>query len=180
MERISFKAEIDTQVLREAIELKTQLGYALESISYYYIPDHLKDSMEYGVTESNLVLDFNRALISEEKDEIANLINNLDDTHELVIRKKIKEVIIKDKFVFGNEFIQIFSANNEYREKSQAQILGMMQKYPDILMLCLSGSIESLYYVLSNMQEDEFISSQEIEEFKKRVEFFLYRMNSSE
>ena len=165
MEVLYFRIDIDTIVLREAINLRTSLSDFLTKIEY----QHMNEQTE----ENNLAIHFNRALLSSEKDEIADLVNVVNDEYDLCVRKKIKETSTKSKIAFGNEFIAMISANNEYRNKSDYQVAAMIEKYPRIIMCCLLGAISSLYNLVLTMESDENISDEEIQEFKLRIEQYL-------
>ena len=159
-------------MLEEVIKLRSSAGKHLKEVKYSYIPDYMK-SIGYEYDEDNLLLHFDKALLSEEKDEIANIVNSLNDDYDLVKRDRIKKGIIKDKMAFGHDFMAMFAANNEYRNKTAQQIGGMLAKYPALITCCLTGSIESLYGLVLTMKEDEFVTQEEIDEFKLRLEIYL-------
>ncbi len=169
MEIIKFTKIINYTALNEAISLRTGLGELLTKIDYSFPSGFSKDE---ELTD-NLVFHFNTALTSDQKDELANLMNDIDDNYDLVVRQKIQNGIIKDKMNFGKQFISMFAANNEYQDKTSEQVGLMLTKYPSLIMCCLTGSIESLYYIVSTIEPDEAITQEEINEFKKRLEIFL-------
>ncbi len=176
MEIISFEIELDTIILEQAIKLRTSIGSHLIKVEYSFIPDHIKN-LGYQYEEDNLLLHFDKALLADERDEIVNLVNNLNDEYDLVARDKLQKNIIKDKMVFGKNFMEVFAANNAYRNKTAQQIGGMLAKYPSLITCCLTGSIETLYGLLLIIEADENISQEEIDEFRKRVEIFLGGLN---
>jgi hypothetical protein len=165
MHTYSFTKKIKYGVLVDAINLKTTLGSLFVSYGY-------KESKEEDLSD-NLTIVFNRVLLSHEEDEINDLINNLNDNHELVVRHGIRMNEVKNKMSFGKSFIDIFAANNVYRNKSSEQVAVMLQSYPSLIMCCLTGSIEALYSIVSNMLPDPNITEEELEDFKKIIEIFL-------
>jgi hypothetical protein len=173
MEVIKFTKIINYTALNEAIHLRTSLGEYLTRIDYSFPNGFSKDEELID----NLVFHFNTALSSDQKDELADLINKIDDNYDLVVRHGMQNGIIKDKMTFGKEFIAMFAANNNYREKTAEQIGAMLAKYPSLVICCLTGSIEALYGIMLTVQPDGNIYQDEINEFKKRIELFLGGMN---
>ncbi len=172
MEVIKFTKIINYTVLNEAINLRTNLGELIDKIEYSFPNGFSKDE---ELTD-NLVFHFNTALSSDKKDELAELINNIDDNYDLAVRHQMQNGIIKDKMTFGREFIAMFAANNNYKDKTAEQIGAMLSKYPNLIMCCLTGSIEALYGIMLTIQPDSNIDQEEIDEFKKRIEIFLQKI----
>lgn len=169
MEVIKFTKIVDYTVLYEALNLRTSLGSVLDRIDY---------SFPHGFSEGdeltdNLVFHFSVALSSDQKDELANLVNSIDENYDLVIRHNIKNKTIKDKVAFGKEFINVVSANNDYMQKDALKIAALLETYPSLIVCCLTGAIELLYGLIISMQPDENISAEELSEYKKRIELFM-------
>ena len=112
-------------------------------------------------------------LTDQELQELESIIYSIDDNHDLTIRKRLIKSTIKKKMLFGEEFINQFSAMNHANGKTTDQILGLLSKYPSLPTLCLTGSIESLQVIMETIVPDEYITEDELNEFKRRVDIFL-------
>ena len=168
MEKIIFTKEINYSILKDAIRLRTSLNDVVYKIEYSFNQDPDAEPLI-----DNLVLHCNRALLSDERDELVTLVNAIDDTYDLVVREKIKFSTTKQKMEFGHDFLSMLSANNEYYEKTGTQISTLLAMYPNLIMCCLTGSIETLLGLVQTMVPDENISADELAEFTKRIEIFL-------
>jgi hypothetical protein len=169
MEVIKFTKILDYTVLCEALKLRTSLKSVLNKIDYSF-PSGFSEDEELT---DNLVFHFSSALNSEQKDELASLVNDIDENYDLVVRSNIKNKKVKDKVAFGREFINIVSANNEYMGKDTLKIAALLESYPSLIICCLTGSIDLLHSLIMSMQPDENISIEELNEYKKRVELFI-------
>jgi len=152
-----FFKKVDGEVFKEAMIYRSNV-----------YPKYVKH-----VANTTLIVITAQELKTEEFDELNQLVESLDENYDLAIRKDFKNNIIKKKKQFGSDFIDEFSAMNHANNKSTIQIMNLIGKYPSIPILCLTGSIETLYVVISSIQPDEDITQQEIDEFKKRIEIFL-------
>lgn len=166
IEKYYFTKNVNDEVLDEAIKLRSDLGNI-------YLGSSVEINQDESVNDDNIEIRFNRAITAAEKDQIINLINLIDDNYDLVIRKKIEQDTMVRSMQFGQQFLAQFSANNIYRGKSAVQVAAIIQTYPDLINYALTGSMSGLHYMVSNMTPDENISQEEIDEFKKRIEFFL-------
>jgi hypothetical protein len=169
MEVIKFTKILDYTVLCEALKLRTSLKSVLNKIDYSF-PSGFSEGEELT---DNLVFHFSSALNSEQKDELASLVNAIDENYDLVVRNNIKNKKVKDKVAFGKDFINVVSANNEYMQKDSLKIAALLEDYPSLIVCCLTGSIELLYGLLVSIEPDDNISIEELREYKKRIELFM-------
>jgi hypothetical protein len=169
MEKITFTTQINYSILNDAIRLRTSLSDVIEKVEYSF------NSYKYEQQElvDNLGIHCNRALLSSERDEIVNLVNSINDDYDLVIRDKIKKTISNQKIEFGKDFLSVFAASNTYLNKSAEQISNLLGQYPNLIMCCLTGSIETLLALVHTITPDDNISQSELDEFIKRIEIFL-------
>ena len=152
------KENVDGEVLNEMILFNSNLR---------------AKSIGISIAGTDIECCFNAALEPSEHDELNVIIDQYGPSHELVVRKGIETNTMVKCMKFGESFLAKFTANNIYREKSSAQISSLLSTYPDLIHCCITGSLQSLYYIISNMVASENISQDEIDEFKLRLEIFL-------
>ena len=152
-----FFKKVDNTSLKDAILYRT-------SFSSKYIKH---------VYNTSLKIIMNQELTESEYEELSDLVELIDNNYDFYVRNNYKNDIIKKKKDFGINFLDDFSAMNHAKGGTVEQVLSLLSKYSSIPILCITGSIESLYAVVSTILPDENISEQEIKEFKKRIELFL-------
>jgi hypothetical protein len=160
----------EEEALIEALQLRTEISELV--IGIFKTGKHSMGTLEE--VQDNLRISCSRALLSEELDQLKSVVNSLDENYDLVIRKKIQKETMSKSRSFGLSFLDMFSANNVYRGKTPEQIGAILQTYPGLINCCLTGSIKALYFTVSTMENNENISIEEIEEFKKRLEIHLF------
>lgn len=157
---------IDFEVLIEAIKLRTSLRSVFTGCS-------ISLDANGQATEDNIELTFSRALLSSELDEITSIINAIDETYDLTVRKNIERDTMRWAIIQGQTLIEQFGANNLYRQKTEEQILALNTQYMSLTHSFLTGSLNLAHSILSDMQPDANISQEEIDEFKLRLEIVL-------
>lgn len=160
-EKYFYTKELDSNVLEEAVKLRTTLRGIFEGVLYSATGD------------DNIELQFSRALTSSEQDELTLLVNEMSDTYDLVVRKKLELVTMAWAEKNGHDILRQFGANNIYRQKTSEQIYALSTQYPDILHTLLTGSLTTAYAVFDSMEPDDNISQEEIDEFKLRLQIVL-------
>ena len=169
MEKYFYTKEgIDLEVLNEAIRLRT-------SLRQVFIGGYTSDKRdEYDrIFDDNIELQFTRALVSTEIDEITNLINIIGPSYDLVIRKGIEKNTMAWAIKTGAEILAQFGANNLYRQKTQDQVEALVTGYPELIHSLVTGSLTITYKVFTSMVPTANISQEEIDEFKLRLEIIL-------
>lgn len=169
MERYFYtKDHIDSEVLNEAIRLRT----TLRNIFIGSLTSEKLD-LNGAVFDDNIELQFTRALTSSEHDEVTNLINIIGPSYDLMIRKNIENATMSWAIKTGQEILAQFGANNLYRGKTAEQIEALVTGYPDLIHSLITGSLQTTYTVFTQMTPDANISQEEIDEFKARLEVIL-------
>jgi hypothetical protein len=81
-------------------------------------------------------------------------------------------IITQKKMNFGKEMITRYSSMNSLKEFNASQVVAAAQKFASIQALLLSGSIGTVYGIISAMIPDELVSQEEIDYFKLMIENF--------
>lgn len=169
MEKYFYTKEgIDSEVLCEAIRLRTSLR-----ADFIGAISSDRKNEDGTVVDDNVELHFSRVLLSAEQDEIASLVNILDASYDLMIRKSIEENTMAWAMKSGAEILGQFSANNVYRGKTQPQTEALINDYPNLILSLLTGSLITAYGVFASMQASDNISQEEIDEFTLRLQIVL-------
>jgi len=170
MEKIFYtKSDIDSEVLTEAICLRTTLRKV-------FIGCLISDKLDPNtglVFDDNIEIQFTRALISTELDEITNLINMVGPMYDLMIRKNIENNTMAWAIKTGQTIMAQFGANNLYQGKTQDQVTALSTQYPDLIHSLVTGSLTVTYSIFATMVPDANITQPEIDEFKLRLEIVL-------
>ena len=162
--RYEFSKELKAyhqETLYEELKFRSELSEFIEGISVS------------NANEKKLTIITNKDFSLEEIERLKLLIDSISDSHELVIRKKLQVEVVSDAMSSGMQFLEAFSANNVYRQKTAEQINNLLNDYPMLITCCATGSLVTLRQLLDTMQPDENISQEEIEEFTKRLDFML-------
>lgn len=162
METYTYTKKLSPDVLTEAIKLRTSLRKVFTSIEY-------REEADGTVEDKNVSLMFNRALTSSEQDEITQVVNDMSDTYDLVVRKGLERDVMTWAETQGNMLIRQFGANNIYQQKTDEQIDALATNYKDVLSALSTGSLKSAYRQMLAMQPDSNISQAEIDEFTIRI-----------
>jgi len=169
MEKYFYTKEgIDSEVLSEAIRLRT----TLRSVFIGSLISEKKD-INGVVLDDNIEIQFTRALISSEQDEVTALINMVGPMYDLMIRKGIENNTMAWAMKTGLNLMAQFGANNLYAGKTSTQITALATQYPDLIHSMLTGSLTVTYAIFSGMVPDANITQPEIDEFKLRLEIIL-------
>jgi len=162
------KDGIDSEVLGEAIRLRT----TLKDVFIGGFTSDKKD-MQGNVLDNNIELQFTRALVSSEQDEIPAIINMIGPSYDLMIRKNIELNTMSWAIKKGQEVLAQFGANNLYRGKTQSQISALVTQYPDLIHSLVTGSLTTTYCIFLSMVPDANIGQEEIDEFRIRLQIIL-------
>jgi hypothetical protein len=81
-------------------------------------------------------------------------------------------IITQKKMNFGKEMITRYSSMNSLKGFNGSQVVAAAQKFASIQALLLSGSIGTVYGIISAMIPDELVSQVEIDYFKLMIENF--------
>jgi hypothetical protein len=165
-EKYYYTKNLNSAVLDEAIRLRTSLRSA-------FIRCLVRINHDDTVEDNNVELEFSRALTSAEHDEITTIVNLIDDTYDLVVRKGIEENTMAWAMETGKTLLAQFASNNLYRGKTSSQIESLVMNQSVLIQSLLTGSLTTAYGVLLNMSPDANISQDEIDEFKIRLEIVL-------
>jgi len=165
MESYSYTKWVDTEVLREAINLRTTLRKIVTSIRVDGSPDNYP--------EDNIIIETSRALLSAEQDEITNIVNAINESYDLVIRKNLEKNTMSWAIKTGQEILAQFGANNLYSGKTAEQVHQLATAYPELIHSLITGSLQTTYGIFLSMQPDENFTQDEISEFTLRLAIIL-------
>lgn len=154
----TYEKVVDPQILQTMILFNDSLRPKFSSIS---------------LEESSVTVSFSEALTVSEHDELNVIVSDYSETHELVVRDSIERNVMSAAMLFGQTFLTKFAANNIYRGKTSEQINSLLSTYPTLILAAQTGSLNTLYAVISSMVPADNISQEEIDEFKKRLELYL-------
>ena len=87
-------------------------------------------------------------------------------------KEELAFIITQKKMIFGKEMITRYSSMNSLKNFTGDQVIQAAQKFSSIQMLLLSGSIGTVYGMISMMTPDEVVSLDEINYFKGLIESF--------
>lgn len=162
------KDNLNGEVVSEAIRLRTSLRH--EFIGCMISNKHDENDV---ILDDNVELQFSRALVSSEQDEITAIINIVGPSYDLVIRKNIEQNTMQWALKTGQEIMAQFGANNLYRGKSAEQVEALVTQYPDLIHSLVTGSLQTAYGVFLAMQPDANINQEELDEFRLRLAITL-------
>lgn len=165
-EKYYYTKNIDPEVLNEAINIRT-------SLRLEFIGCRVNIKSDGSIDDDNVELEFSRALVSSEQDEISNLVNEIGPSYDLAIRKNIEKNTMVWAMETGKTILSQFSANNVYRQKSNDQIDALVENYSHLINSLITGSLTKAYREFNQMVPDENISQEEIDEFIKRMQIAL-------
>ena len=168
MQKYFYTKSVDSEVLNEAICLRTSLRKVIVGV---LVSDELKP--DGTPIDNNIELQFTRALTSAEQDEITNIINAVGPTYDLMIRKNIENDTMAWAMKQGQTILAQFGANNLFRGKTNVQVDALVTQYPDLIHSLVTGSLSATYRIFSAMTPDANISQEEIDEFKLRLAIVL-------
>ncbi len=170
MEKIFYtKSGINVEVLTEAIQLRTTIRKELIGV---LISEKINPDTGL-VCDDNIEIQFTRALVSSELDEITNLINMVGPMYDLMIRKNIELNTMSWAIKTGQTLMAQFGANNLYAQKTTAQVTALATQYPELIHSFITGSLQTAYGIFLAMTPDANITQEEIDEFKLRLEIIL-------
>lgn len=156
-------SEVDIDIVKEMIQL-SPLRQFFHSIVFAWDNDQQKYELKVS---------FNKVLYSSEENTLADLMNSYGPNHKFVVRKYIEDNIMNPAMGFGMNFLSKFSANNIYLGKTAIQVNTLLAQYPDLIHAALTGSLNTLLYVMGTMVPSENISQEEIDEFRDRLKIYL-------
>lgn len=165
-EKYYYTKNLDAEVLMEAIQLRT-------SLRSVFVGCHVLVNGDGSVSDDNIEIEFSRALISTELDEVTNIVNLIDSSYDLMIRKTIQRDTMTWARRKGVELMDIFSSNNVFANKTPTQVRALVANYPVLLNSLMTGSLQTAYGEFLTMVPDENIAQSEIDEFKLRLEIIL-------
>lgn len=166
MQTYTYTKDIPSDVLTEAISLRTSLRSVFVKCSTSKFADGT-------IPDDNIVLSFSRVLLSEEQDEIANLINIINPSYDLWARKNIENNTMRWAMSIGQSILAQFSSNNLYAQKTEEQIDALVENYPHLIHSLMTGSLKKAYKEFMTMQPDENITEIELNEFRLRMKIIL-------
>lgn len=165
MESYSYTKWVETDILREAINLRTTIRKVVTSIRV--------DGMPSIFPDDNITIETSRALLSEEQDEITNIINAIGPSYDLVIRKNLEKNTMVWSIKTGQEILAQFGANNLYAGKTAEQVHQLATAYPELIHSLITGSLQTTYGIFLSMQPDANFTQAEIDEFTLRLAIIL-------
>lgn len=169
MEKYFYTKEgIDSEVVGEAIRLRT----TLKDVFIGGFTSDKRDA-QGDIFDDNIELQFTRALVSSEQDEITGIINMIGPSYDLMIRKNIELNTMSWAIKKGSEILAQFGANNLYRGKTEEQIEALVTQYPELIHSLVTGSLQTTYGIFLAMVPDANISQEEIDEFRIRLQIIL-------
>jgi len=167
MEEYFYTKNLDSDLLKEAIQLRTTLRTVLQGVS-------VSINQDGTVNPDNISVKFTRALLSTEQDEITAIINLMGSgTYDLEVRKSIEENVMNRVMAQGHMLLAKFAANNIYAGKNQTQVEALATQYPELIHSLITGSLTVTYGIFLAMVPDANITQGEIDEFRLRLEIIL-------
>ena len=166
MESYFYTKALNSEVLSEAINIRTSLRSVYDGCSY-------TTNSDGSVDTDNVELKFSRALISSEIDEITNVINAIGPAYDLVIRKHIENHTMNWALNQGQTLLAQFGANNLYAQKTPVQVEALATQYPELIHSLITGSLTVAYGIFITMQPDANFTQNEIDEFIIRMKIIL-------
>lgn len=155
---------IHAEPLIDMIKLSS-IRLKFESLKVVYNTEtKCMDTVEIYTTE---------VLVSEDEDVLVNIINEYSTTCEMQVRHDLESSLINPAMSYGREMIAKMGTNNVYKNKTDAQIQAISIALSGLTMDLLTGSLKQAYYKCLALQADENISQDEINEFTKRIGWFL-------
>ncbi len=166
MEKYYYTKEVVGTILQEIIDLNNILRPLIKNVS-------VTNNADGSIPDDNIEISTDIVLDSTQLDELASIINAYSASHALVIRYGIETNIMTPAMMYGYTFLSKLSANNIYLGKTAEQINALLATYPSLIHAALTGSLNSLYAIISAMTPDANISQDEIDEFQLRLEIYL-------
>lgn len=87
-------------------------------------------------------------------------------------KEELALIITQKKIIFGREMIAKYSSMNSLKNFDANQVVAAAVKFASIQALLLSGSIGTVYGMISMLAPDELVSQSEIDYFKALIENF--------
>jgi len=166
MEKYYYTKSVIADVLQDMVNLNNILRPLVKNVS-------VTTNSDGSIPDDNIEISTDIVLESTQLDELAALINAYGPANALVVRYGIETNVMTPAMQYGYNFLSKLSANNIYLGKTAEQINALLANYPDLIHAALTGSLISLYSVISTMEADANISQDEIDEFKLRLEIYL-------
>jgi len=166
MEKYYYTKSVIADVLQDMISLDNVLRPLVKNVS-------VTTNSDGSIPDDNIEISTDIVLDSAQLDALAVVINAYSPAHALVVRYGIETNVMTPAMQYGYNFLSKLSANNIYLGKTAAQINALLADYPELIHAALTGSLISLYTVISTMTADANISQDEIDEFKLRLEIYL-------
>lgn len=156
--------EINAVVLIDLIKL-SDLKSKFESLKVVYNIETLRmDTVEIYMNE---------VLLSEDEDKLSSIINEYSLSHPLEVRQNLENTLINPAMSYGREIVAKMGTNNVYQNKTDEQIAAISLQFNEMIIDLLTGSLKQAYYKCLSLEPNENISQDEIEEFTKRIGWFL-------
>lgn len=169
MEKYFFtKENVDSEILTEAIQLRT----TLRTVFLGCLISEERSELDV-ILDDNIEVQFSRALISTELDEITNIINIIGPSYDLVIRKSIELNTMSWAIKTGQQLMAQLGANNLYAGKTAEQVHALATAYPELIHSMITGSLATTYGIFLAMVPDANITQEEIDEFTLRLKVIL-------
>lgn len=173
MEIYNYTKKIDPEVLLEAIQLRTSLRPKLLGVNISQNPDG-------SVPDDNITIEMTEALLSAEIDELTIVINAIDASYDLMVRKKIERDVIKWATAMGNMVLNQFASNNLYRGKTDEEIDSIIEDNSVLIHSLNTGSLTKAYREFLALETRIVggevvvgITLPEVQEFKLRMQIIL-------
>jgi len=166
MEKYYYTKSVIADVLQDMISLDNILRPLVKNVS-------VTTNSDGSIPDDNVEISTDIVLDSAQLDALAAVINAYGPAHALVVRYGIETNVMTPAMQYGYNFLSKLSANNIYLGKTAEQINALLSNYPELIHAALTGSLISLYTVISGMVADANISQDEIDEFKLRLEIYL-------
>ena len=161
-----YTKDVDAEVIQEAIKLRT-------SVRSEFIGCHVIKNGDGTIPDDNISLEFSRALLASEIDELSTVVNDYDPSYDLVIRKGLEKDTMKWAMEEGHKILRQFAANNIYRGKTAAQVEALVTQYPTMINSLVTGSLQTALVAFMTTAPDSNITQEEIDEFVLRLQITL-------
>lgn len=111
-----------------------------------------------------------RVLTSDELDAIAEIINDYNDGHELVIREMILENALQGRQNLGLKMILEFGAMNVFKNKDIVTLNESLEDLEPLMHRLVSGAFELAFIWLYKFVPNASLTQIEKDEFLRRLE----------
>jgi len=129
--------------------------------------DHEKNLM------SSVEVTMIEVLLSEDEDALSSIINDYSPACDMQVRYNLKNDLITPAMIYGREIVAHMGANNVFLSKSNEHISQISSELDDITKDLNNGSLRQAYFKCLALTPKDYISQNEINEFTKRVGWFL-------